>query len=136
MPSTWIAVTNFAFELPNRAGELARLTSDLQAAGVNLLGMWGYTEGEAEPHVSCVPQSAEEFRRYCAPRKIRCDEGRALYMIGEDRPGALHDALRKIADARINLEAIECVSAGNRFGCFLWVAEEDWDVLERMLTGE
>jgi prephenate dehydratase len=136
MPNKWIAVTNFAFNLPNKPGELARLTADLRAAGINLLGLWGYAEGEDEPRVSCVPESPDQFRRYCSPRRLRCDEGKALYMIGEDRPGALHDALRRIADARINLEAIECVSAGNRFGCFLWVADEDWDVLERMLTSD
>jgi prephenate dehydratase len=135
MPNKWIAMTNFAFALPNRPGELARLTAALRIAGINLVGMWGYAEGEAEPRVSCVPESPEQFRRFCDLHDITCEEGRTLYMIGEDRPGALNESLKKIADAKINVEAIECVAAGNRFGCFLWAAEGDWKALERALVG-
>lgn len=134
MPNKWIAMTNFAFALPNRAGELSGLTADLRDAGMNLLGLWGYAEGEDRPRVSCVPESPEQFRRFCAQRKIECEEGRVFYMIGDDKPGALHDALKKIANAKINLEAIECVAAGNRFGCFLWAGPADWDALARLLN--
>ena len=133
MSNKWIAMTNFAFVLPNRPGELARLTADLRRAGINLVGLWGYAEGEDEPRVSCVPESPEQFRRFCAQHDIECDEGAALYMIGDDTPGALHETLRQVAAAKINLEAIECVSSGNRFGCFLWAA--DAKALERALCG-
>jgi prephenate dehydratase len=133
MPNKWIAMTNFAFALPNRPGELARITATLRQAGINLLGLWGYAEGEERPHVSCVPESPEQFRRFAAQQKLECEEGHALYMIGDDKPGALHEALEKIAQAKINVEAIECVAAGNRFGCFLWASDSDWSALTRTL---
>jgi len=65
---------------------------------------------------------------------VDCEEGSAFYLVGDDRPGALEETLKKVADAGINLDAIECVAAGAKFGCFIWVSGRDEERLRTLLT--
>ncbi len=45
---------------------------------------------------------------------------------GEDRPGAVAASLQKLAEANINVTAVDAVSAGNgRYGAILWVKPLD-----------
>ena len=45
---------------------------------------------------------------------------------GDDRVGALADTLQKLADAKINVTAIQAVTAGmGRYGAIFWVKPRD-----------
>ncbi len=57
-------MSDFLISLPDRPGELARLAKILREAEVNLVGLWGYGRGEGKARLYCVPQNAEEFRRF------------------------------------------------------------------------
>ncbi len=134
MADTWMRLTCFAFGLPNRPGELARFTAQLQQAEVDLLGLWGSSEHEGTPHIACVPVAPDEFRSFMSEGGVKFEEGAAFFLSGPNAPGALVDSLKLIAEAGVNLQTIECVGAGDRFGCFIWADESDWSVLERTLT--
>lgn len=126
-------MTYFAFSLPNRPGELARLTEHLRAGGINLLGLWGYAHGEEAPRLSCVPENPDAFERFAETSGLDFEMGDAFYTSGADRAGALFDTLRRISDAGINVDAIEAVAADGSFGCFIWADEEGWSRLEDLI---
>lgn len=134
---------DFSIDLPDRPGELARLASRFREADVNLIGLWGYSSGQAgakggaEGHARfyCVPESAEQFRSFIESTELVVTEGTTFFLEGEDHGGALVERLDRIAAAGINLRAIEAMRAGDRFGCFIWVAPGDWGTLADVLDG-
>jgi len=134
MADAWKTFTNFAVSLPNRPGELARFSERLRDANINLIGLWGYAPGQEEPWISCVPESPEAFRNFASLAGLDCEEGKAMYLSADDRPGALVRTLRRIAEAGINIDAIESVASGDRFGCFIWADEDSWEQLEAALA--
>ena len=54
-------------------------------------------------------------------------EKKAGFLIqGDDRPGALAENLKVLADAGINVAAVDGLSAGSgRWGAIVWVADRD-----------
>ncbi|MBU2498393.1 MAG: ACT domain-containing protein [Proteobacteria bacterium] len=45
---------------------------------------------------------------------------------GQDRTGAVAEVLKNLADAKINVTAVDAVSAGGgRWGAILWVKSKD-----------
>ncbi|MCZ6835527.1 MAG: hypothetical protein O7G85_07115 [Planctomycetota bacterium] len=134
MSILWKKLTYFAFVLPNRPGELARFTTSLRESGVDLMGLWGYAESEELPRISCVPVNADAFRGWLDEHDIEAEEGRTFYLSETNNPGALVESLQGIADVGVNIDTIECVAAGEHYGCFIWSNERDWDELETLLT--
>jgi prephenate dehydratase len=120
MDGQWKSMTFFALTLPNRPGELAHFTAQLRDAGVNLMGLWCDAPGVVETRISCVPESPELFRKFFAGTNVPMEEGTTFFMAGPEKPGALVPTLQRIAAAGINIESIETISAGDRFGCFIW----------------
>ncbi|MGH9316949.1 MAG: ACT domain-containing protein, partial [Thermoanaerobaculia bacterium] len=56
------------------------------------------------------------------------DAKRAFLIQGDDRPGAVAGAARKLADAKINITAAAAASSGaGRYGMILWVAPAAYD---------
>lgn len=133
MAARWTTRQYFALSLPNEPGELARFTDRLGKAGINLVGLWGDASG-GQPHLSVVPADPEAFKAFARESEVAFEEGRTFYRSGDDRPGALIETLQKIADAGINIDAIETVGTGERFGCFIWAEEGKWDQLAKLLT--
>ena len=48
----------------------------------------------------------------------------AFYVHDEDRPGAVADILKKMADAGISLDALQAVSAGGMYGAVIFLPAE------------
>ena len=134
MAASWKVLTSFVIRLPNKPGELARLLELLAREGVDMQGLWGITAEDGHPRFACVPGSPDKFRSFLGTQGIEVEEGRTFFLSGEDRPGALVDTLKRIGDARINLDAIECVGTGDRFGCFIWADEQFWPALDEILA--
>ncbi len=132
----WQPKVSFAFNLRNQPGEISRFTALLSAANINLLAIWGYTDGEDEPRLSLVPDNPDAFRLFAATNGLDCEEGRTLYCTGPDSTGALVDTFMRIADAGINVEAVESMATDGRFGCFLWTDPDDFDALIDLLDEE
>ena len=133
MSDRWQPVTFFAVKVPNRPGELARLADQLHGAGIDLLGLWGQAAGDNSPLISLVPRVPDSFRHFVKKAGLEFEEGRAVYLRASDRTGALVETLDRIAAVGINIDAIECVSADDTFGWFLWPGPNQQAALDDLL---
>jgi UTP:GlnB (protein PII) uridylyltransferase len=58
----------------------------------------------------------------------RTQRKRAFLLESEDRVGVLAELTRKLADAGINITALDAVTAGaGRFGALFWVPPDDYN---------
>jgi hypothetical protein len=127
-------VSYFAMEVPNRPGQGARLLAQLAEEGVNLLAFSGFPSGRGA-QLDFVPEKAPAFLAAAKRAKIRVRPKKAGFLIqGDDRPGAVAVLLKKLADKRINVTAIDAVTAGKgRWGAILWVKQKDVNKAAKIL---
>lgn len=50
---------------------------------------------------------------------------RGFLIQGDDRVGAIADIVGKLADAKINITAIDAISTDGRYGALCWVARHE-----------
>lgn len=126
MPDTIRLVEYFYVMAPQKPGVGAALLAELQQAGVNLLAFSGFPSGRGA-QVDFVPEDPAAFR--VAARKAKwkvTGPKRALLITGDDRAGVVAEIMRRLAEAKINVTAIDAVCAGaSRYGAILWVAPRD-----------
>ena len=126
MASTIRKLVYYSMKVANRPGSGAHLLDALKVAGVNLLAFTGFPErGGAQ--VDFVPDNDVAFRRAARKAGLRLSARKTVFLMqGDDRPGALTTALGKLAQARINLVALDAVTAGKkRFGAIFWVKKQN-----------
>ncbi len=119
-------VSYFAMEVPNRAGQGARMLGALAARGVNMLAFSGFPGGKGA-QLDFVPEKVPAFLAAAKKEKIRLRKKKAAFLVqGDDRPGAVAKVLQKLAAAKINVTALDAVSAGKgRWAAILWVKPKD-----------
>jgi hypothetical protein len=116
----------FAIQAPDRPGEGARLLAALKSRGVNLLALVGFPSGR-KAQIDLVPEDAAALRAAAKQMKLALGTKKSCFVIqGDDRVGALADTLQTLADAKINVTAIQAVTAGmGRYGAIFWVKPRD-----------
>lgn len=116
----------YSMKVPNRPGAGAKLLDALKAARVNLLAFTGFPEGGGA-QVDFVPQNDAAFRRAARKTGLRLSAKKTVFLVqGADRPGALTGVVDRLAKARINMVALDAVTAGaGRFGAIFWVKPKD-----------
>jgi hypothetical protein len=116
----------FALALPDRPGEGARLVAALKDNGVNLLALSGFPSGR-KSQIDLVPEDPRALRAAAKKMKLALGARKHCFVIqGDDRLGALADTLQKLAAAKINVTAIQAVTAGmGRYGAIFWVKPRD-----------
>ena len=112
--------------VPNKAGKGAQLLSAFKEAGVNFVGIWGYPVGKSRSRIDLVPEDAALFKKAAKQLKIQFGKKQAAFHItGEDHPGAVAEALAKLAAKEINVYAMQALCAGNgRFGAMIQVDQD------------
>jgi hypothetical protein len=109
-------VEYFYVTVPNKPGEGARYLAALRGAGINLLAFSGFPEGRGS-QLDFVPADAAAF-----------------LIAGADRVGAVADVHAKLAEANINVTAIDAVCGGaGQYGAILWVAPRDVNKAAKLL---
>jgi len=126
MADTISRVDYFYIETPNKAGEAARALIVLRDAGINLLAFTGFPKGQRS-QLDFIPADPVAFVKVAKRAKWKLSAKKSGFLIqGEDRAGALADILNKLANAKINVTAVDAVCAGAaRFGAILWVKPKD-----------
>ncbi|HEV8344461.1 MAG TPA: hypothetical protein VGR30_19060 [Candidatus Binatia bacterium] len=126
MAETIQRVQYFYTELPDKPGEGAKVLSMLKNEGINLLGFSGFPKGR-RAQLDFFPADQMAFKAAAKRAKLKLVGPKTGFLIqGDDRPGALVDILNKLADAKINVTAVDAVSAGaERYGALLWVKPRD-----------
>lgn len=127
MPDKIRQVEYFATEVVNRPGEAAWLLEALSAEDINLLAFTGFPVGAKRAQVDFIPENAAAFKAVARRAKFKLRSKKGCFMVqGGDRPGAVARVLSKLADAKINVTAIDAVCGGEgRFGAILWVKPKD-----------
>lgn len=113
--------------VPNRAGRGAAVLADLRAAGVDLLAFTAFPGRGGKAQVDLVTDDMAGVRRVARRNGWTLSAPKKVFLVhGDDRVGAVHKHLAKLAGARINVTAADAVTAGRgRFGMILWVKPKD-----------
>ena len=119
-------VQYFYAELPDKPGEGARVLSMLKEEGVNLLAFSGFPKGR-RAQIDFIPTEQEAFKAAAKKAKLKLVGPKTGFLIqGDDRVGAGADIMTKLAEAGINVTAVDAVTAGfGRYGAILWVKPRD-----------
>lgn len=127
-------VSYFAMQIPNRAGEAGRVLAGLAKAGINLLAFTGFPSGR-QAQMDFIPVNPKTFLAVARGMKLRLRERKTAFLIrGSDQRGAIARVTSKLAMAKINVTAVDAVSAGGgRFGAILWVKQKDVNRAARAL---
>lgn len=114
--------------VPNRAGQGANVLEELKGAGVNLLGYSGFPVGKGKSQIDLVAKRVSPIRTVARRNGWRVSEAKKGFLIqGRDRPGAVHNQVRKLAERGINITAADAACAGGgRYGMLLWVRPKDY----------
>lgn len=126
MADTIRKVDYFTMDVPNKPGEGARILGALAGGGVNLLAFTGFPSGR-RAQLDFIPEDIAVFKAAAKTAKLKLKPAKAGFLIqGEDRPGAVADVVKRLADAKINVTAVDAVAAGmSRWGAILWVLPRD-----------
>jgi predicted amino acid-binding ACT domain protein len=116
----------FYVQVPDKAGEGARLLAQLKEAGVNLLAFSGFPQGR-KAQLDFVPEDPRAFKAAARKAKWQISPSKKVFLVqGDDRVGAGADLMGKLAEAKINAIASQAITAGGgRFAMILWVAPAD-----------
>jgi hypothetical protein len=105
-------VDHYSASIPNKVGEGARILAVLRDSGVNLIAFWGYKHGEGRAQLEFIPEDSATLVTAAKQAKLRLRKGTALYIHGDDRPGAIADILAKLARAHVSVVALQAVCGG------------------------
>jgi hypothetical protein len=127
---------NYCYPIvPNRAGQGARILSELAREGVDLIAYSGFPAGGGKSQLDLVLEDMGALRRLARRNGWRLSKvKKGFHIQGSDQVGAVHRHLQKLADAGINVTAADAVVAGQgRYGMILWVKPRDYARAARAL---
>jgi hypothetical protein len=119
-------VKYFALDVPNKPGEGARILGALADRGINLMAFTGFPSGR-KAQLDFIPEDPNAFKAAVKAAKIKTRAAKVAFLVqGEDRKGAVADLLKRLAEKKINVTAVDAVSAGaGRYAAILWVQTKD-----------
>jgi len=112
----------FSMQVPNTAGQGAKILARLRESGINLLAFTGFPNGRTA-QVDFVPENVAVFVRAARRLGVKPGKRKTVFLVqGSDRVGALVSILEKLAKARISVTAMDAACAGKgRYGAMFWV---------------
>jgi hypothetical protein len=115
-------------KVPNRAGQGTQILRALNDAGVSLLAFTGFPDKGGKSQIDLVTNDLAAVRRLARKHGWRISKAKKGFLIqGRDRVGAVYRQVKKLADQRINITAVDAVAAGKgQFGMILWVKPKDY----------
>jgi prephenate dehydratase len=137
MADTVRKVDYFSLSVSNTPGQTFKVLATLVSAGINLLACSGFPRGR-RAQIDVVPDDTRKFNVAARKGKLRFNPKKTGFLIqGDDRPGALADHLKRLAEKGINVTAVDGLSAGKgRWGAILWVKPKDLARAGRLLRAK
>jgi hypothetical protein len=125
----------FYTQVPDSPGEAFRLLSSLKEAGVNLLAFSAFPAPGNKSQLDLAPENPEGLAQAARKAGITLSEKKQGFLIdGADRPGAVAEVLKRLADVKINVTAVDAVcTGGGRYGAILWVKPAALDAAAKAL---
>ena len=107
--------TEFTIKVPNRAGQLAAVSTALGDAGVNISALAGSTlAGKGLIHVVVADKDAARARRALKKAKLRSSDRKVLEVRMSDKPGTLARVAKRLAAGRVSVDSAYLIGAGKR----------------------
>ncbi len=99
----------------------------LHSAGVNLIGVSAFPHGARRSQLDLIPADSPTFARAARAAGLKLSTKKSGFLIqGEDRPGAVAEVVKKLAEANVNVTSVQVFCAGSgRCGGMLWVKPTD-----------
>jgi hypothetical protein len=137
MPDTIRRRDYFAIEIPDKPGEGLRILQALKDQGVNLVAFTGFPTGR-RAQLDFIPEDTAALKSAAKTLKLKLGPKKTCFVIeGEDRVGALTDMLARLAEAKINVTALDAVAAGTgRYGALFWVKPGDVNKAAKLLGAQ
>ena len=111
-------------QLEPKPGTLEKVYAAFREAKVNIIATWAYQMGpesaQAHFYASDVGKAKGVLEKLGRSPKVE----HACYVEGTDEVGRYHDLLKKIADAKVNIEATDAIAVGGKFAT-LFFAQPD-----------
>ncbi|MCZ6571037.1 MAG: hypothetical protein O7B23_12840 [Deltaproteobacteria bacterium] len=128
-------VSYIDLKVPNRASQAAQVLQALEEAGVNLLAFTGFPDKAGKSQIDLVTNDLAGVRRVARKQDWKLRKAKRGFLVqGTNRVGAVHRQIRKLADQRINITALDAVAAGKgQYGMILWVKPKDYARAARAL---
>jgi len=116
----------FKLAAPDKPGEGASALGRLRDAGVNLLAFSGFPRNR-RAQLDFVPVDPIAFKSAAKEAKLKVLGPKVCFLAeGDDRPGAGAELMSMLAEAKINVTALQAISAGSgRYGAIFWVKPRD-----------
>jgi hypothetical protein len=122
-------------EVADKPGEGARVFEALQQQGVSLLSMTAFPTKGGKSQIDLVAGSGD-LEAAAAKAGLKLSKKKSAFFItGDDRPGAVAEILKKLADAKINVTATNAACGQTGFGMIVWVKPGDVDAAAKALGG-
>lgn len=99
--------TQLVINVENKPGTLARVTSVLAAAGVNIKA-FSAPETTGKGALRMLVADLERARAALKGEKLKFYEEKALVLSLENKPGALNEVAQHLKDAKINITCAYC----------------------------
>jgi hypothetical protein len=115
-------VDYYIIETSSKAGEGARVLGALKEGNVNLVAFTGFPRGR-RTQMDFIPEDGAAFRKAAKKAGLKFSKKKTGFLVqGKDKVGAIAAILTKLADAKINVTAMNAVSSGKgRYGAIFWV---------------
>jgi hypothetical protein len=136
MADTIRQIDYFYILVAHKTGEGARILRGLKDAGVNLIAFSGFPEGRGA-QLDFIPADAAAFKNAAKANRWKVVGPKRGFLIqGEDHVGAVADIVGALAEAKINVTAIDAVCADGQYAALCWVAPRDVKKAARVLRAQ
>ena len=124
--------------LSNRAGQGEKVLGELKNGGVNLLAFTAFPIKGGKAQVDLVAENMTALKRIARKNGWRLSKTKKGFLVqGDERIGAVHRHVKKLADEKINITAADAMCAGKgRYGMLMWVKPKDYARAARILKAK
>ena len=124
--------------LPNRSGQGEKVLGTLKDSGVNLLAFTAFPVKGGKAQVDLVAENMAALKRVARKNGWRLSKTKKCFLVqGDERIGAVHRHVKKLADEKINITAADAMCAGKgRYGMLMWVKPKDYARAARILKAK
>lgn len=129
-------VDYFYVTVSDTPGQAAKVLSGLAELGVNLLAFSGFPRG-SKGQLDLVPEDSAALGRAAKKLKLKLSKKKSGFLLqGSDRVGAMTKTLNTLAEAKINITALDAVAGGGRFAAIFWVKPKKVAKAARLLRAK
>ncbi|MFW6437468.1 MAG: ACT domain-containing protein [Armatimonadota bacterium] len=124
-------VTAAVMQIKDEVGELHRVLSVLEKAGINMLAI--ASQRRRGTALMAIPENVNSVRDLAGDQGVHLTTRQVFLIEGDDRVGALVDITKTLSDAGVNIEDIAALSAARRYAAVITFADADLEAASEAL---